>query len=130
MNCKEIYENEQFENLIIYGHSLDKADYSYFFPIFDKLCLTDNNACNTIVFGFTIYDMSKENDIKKTLSARIYKILKAYAVYKGYSINDATRLVDYLSIQRRIVMYEIPEIIDRNLAHKTFFDSGFKDDKR
>ena len=130
MNCKEANVEPNFENLIIYGHSLDEADYSYFFPIFDKLHLTDNTAKNVIVFAFTIYDKSKEDEIKSTLSKRVYKIIQNYSLYKGYSNDTSIRLVDYLSIQKRIIMYEIPEITDAKLTSENFFDYGFEDEKQ
>ena len=126
---RTLYESK-FDNLIIYGHSLDKADYSYFFPVFDKIQLTNNLERGVVVFAFTIYDKKIENEIKMTLNKSIYRLFEAYAIYKGYSKNEANRLLDYLSIQKRIVMYEIPEITEPNLTYKTHFDYYWEDKKR
>ena len=115
-----------FENVVIYGHSLDKADYSYFFPIFDQLQLTNSLAKGSIVFAFTIFDQLNESQIKASLNKSIYEIIESYAAYKNYLNKEKIRLVDYLSIQKRIVLYEIPEITNRELTYKNHFDSGFE----
>ena len=39
------YERKPFSNVIVFGHSLNKADYNYFFSIFDKLNGTTNELC-------------------------------------------------------------------------------------
>ena len=130
MNRIEIEEPAPFKHVIIYGHSLDEADYSYFFPIFDKLKLLDSNADGTIVFAFTIYDSEKEHEIKSKLNKSVYKIIESYADVKGFKEKEKIRLVDYLSIQKRIIMYEIPELTGRDYNYKSYFDYGFEDDEK
>lgn len=130
MNRIETEKPASFKHVIIYGHSLDEADYSYFFPIFNKLNLLDSNADGTIVFAFTIYDSKKEHEIKSKLNKSIYKIIESYANIKGLKDKEIIRLVDYLSIQKRIIMYEIPELTGRDYNYKTYFDYDFEDDEK
>lgn len=118
-------EMPSFKNVIIYGHSLDESDYSYFFPIFDKIKIFDPIEKGVVVFAFTIYDLAKEEKIKDSLNKSIYKIIENYALYKGYSDKDKTRFIDYLSTQKRILMYEIPELKEPRYNYASMFDSGF-----
>ena len=97
-----------FENLVVFGHSLNEADYSYFFPVFDKLHLTDSLASNVVVFAYSIYDAKKEAELKTALRKSISDILYAYAISKNLS--DPKRFLDSLSTQKRIITYEIPQL--------------------
>lgn len=99
---------DNFENVVIFGHSLNEADYSYFFPLFDHLKLTDNLSSGVLVFAYDIYDKENETRIKNHLREAISNILFAYAVEK--KIDNPKRLLDTLSTQKRIVTYEIPTI--------------------
>jgi len=97
-----------FENIVIYGHSLNQADYSYFFPLFDRMKLTDILANNVIVFAYSIYDENEENTIKSELREAISKLLYAYAVDK--KLPNPSRFLDSLSTQKRVITYEIPTL--------------------
>lgn len=96
----------EFENIVIFGHSLNPADYSYFFPLFDRIKLTDILATNVIVFAYSIYDEKKEDIIKSQLRDAMSKLLYAYAVDK--QLPNPCRFLDSLSTQKRIITYEIP----------------------
>lgn len=109
----------EFENLIIYGHSLNEADYSYFFPIFDKLKLTDFLSNSVIVFAYSIYDKQKELEIKSDLRQAISNIVSAYA--KSKNLSDPNRFLDSLTIQKKILTYEIPEL-DRRVYSRSFLE--------
>lgn len=95
-----------FRNLVIFGHSLNEADYSYFFPLFDRMNLTDILATNVLVFVYSIFDKEKEGLIKSRLRDALSKLLYAYALDKH--IVNPNRFLDGLSIQKRIITYEIP----------------------
>ena len=58
-----------------YGHSLGQADYSYFQSIFDYYDLYDHT---TLQFYFTIYDKSKEVEIKRRATEAVYKLITAF----------------------------------------------------
>ena len=111
-----VFETKKgFENLIIYGHSLDSADYSYFFPAFDKLKLTDSLSTNVVVFAYSIYDKNESKVIRCELKKAISDIMYAYAISKNLS--DPKRFLDSLSTQRRILTYEIPNIKREEYPH-------------
>lgn len=99
-----------FENVVIFGHSLNEADYSYFFPLFDNLNLLDSLANNVVVFAYSIYDEKQERTIKSTLRKSISNIMFAYAKSKG--VSEPQRFLDSLSTQNRIVTYELPPKLD------------------
>lgn len=112
-----------FDNLVIFGHSLNEADYSYFFPMFDKLHLIDSLASNVIVFAYSIYDEEKELNIKSKLRQSISNILYSYA--KSKNLIDPERFLDSLSIQKRIITYEIPKL-NRNLYGYSLIDQDWE----
>ena len=104
-----------FENIVIFGHSLNQADYSYFFPLFDRMELTNILANNVIVFAYCIYDPENENTIKSQLREAISKLFYAYAVDK--KITNPSRFLDSLSTQKRIITYEIPTLKRENYGY-------------
>ena len=97
-----------FDNVIIYGHSLNEADYSYFFPLFDKLSLLDSTASGVIVFGYSIYDETKAESIESDFRKSISKILFEYANSK--QLPEPGRLLDSLSTQKRIMTFRLNDI--------------------
>ena len=103
----EITEIPSFENAIIYGHSLSKNDYSYFFPLLDKLNMTDFSATNIVVFAFSIYDKKQEYFIRLKNRLAIQELFYSYAIFKGRN-KEPLRLLDALTTQGRIITYEIP----------------------
>lgn len=115
----------EFENLVVFGHSLNEADYSYFFPIFDKLKLTDANAINVVVFAFSIFDRDKEFEIQSNLRQAISNILYAYA--KSKNLNDPKRFLDMLSTQKRIITYEILELNKTKSSFDIEWDRIYKE---
>lgn len=108
--------NTEFENVIVYGHSLSNSDYSYFFPLLDKLEISNFTSNKKIVFAYSIYDLDKEYQIRKTNRFNIQKLFEAYAKYK--SMSEPTRLLDSLTTQNRVITYEIPNL---QIPKNTFF---------
>ena len=102
---QEIAMDKDFENVVIYGHSLSSFDYSYYFPVMDKLRLYDFTATGQMVFAYSVYDQKKENEIKTNYRLAIAKLVEAYAKYKG--LTDPNRLLDSLSTFRRVWIYEL-----------------------
>lgn len=105
ISSNKLDNNLNFENLIIYGHSLNKADYNYFFPLFDKLDLVNNNASGKIIFEYSVYGTRTEYDVSMELKQKIYKILRSYAEYKG--IKEYQRFIDFLISDQRIITYQV-----------------------
>lgn len=107
-----------FENVIIFGHSLNDADYSYFFPMFDKLDLLNSVANGVLVFAYSVYDERKSEQIESNFRFSISKIIYEYAMSK--KLPDPERLLDSLSTQKRIVVYRIDPINRRGKAKGSF----------
>lgn len=99
----------KIENIIIYGHSLNDADFNYYFPLFDKINLLDPQASGTVVFVFTVFDPNKETQIRTDTRERLSHILYEYAKSKNGEIN-AERFLDSLTTQGRVFVSEIPKI--------------------
>lgn len=112
-----IDEKPDFENIIIFGHSLDEEDYSYYFPVFDKLDLTNPLSSHIVVFAYSIFDESRKHEIKSNLRQSISNLLYAYA--KSKNLREPNRFLDSLSTQKRIIVYEIPKI-DKKLYPTDF----------
>lgn len=104
--------SSDFSNAVIYGHSLNQADYNYFFSLFDELKLLDTLSPSVLVFAYSIYKGKTEEQIKSDLNLKISDIIHEYAVSK--KLADPSRLLDRLSIQGRIATYKIPEINKRD----------------
>lgn len=102
----EIKEEVRFDNLIIYGHSLDEADYSFFFVEFDRLNITDINCSSKIVFAYSIYDENKRKEIELHLFVQIEKLFYKYSMQKNSNI-DGSILLEKLYALQRVILYEV-----------------------
>ena len=98
-----------FDNVVIYGHSLDESDYSYLVSVFDKLKISDLDNNSKIVFAFSIYDVQKEQKIRSDFRIAISKMFYNYSIYLGKD-KQPNRLLDILTSQGKILMYEIYNI--------------------
>lgn len=94
-----------FRNVIVYGHSLNEADYNYFFPIFDKLNLLEPNEDKTLVFAYSNYEGGDKESIKRNMINNISKIMYKYVESKG--LKNAERFLDSLTTQGKVIIYEI-----------------------
>lgn len=107
MNRTTLSQHPDFENAIVFGHSLNENDYSYFFPVLDQLEMTNFASKKKFAIAYCVYDPKKETEIKSELRHRIYALFVAYANYKGQSIEPA-RLLDSLTTQGRVMTVSIP----------------------
>ena len=110
----DMLENEtgdraEFDNIIVFGHSLNAADYSYFFSILDKIEIMNLERSSKIVFAFSIYDSKREEKIKSDLRKAIFRLFQDYSKYKGNELFP-NRLLDALTTQGKVLMFEIPYI--------------------
>ena len=103
----DYHEKADFKHLVIFGHSLNEADYSYFFPIFDKLKVLESNAQGLLIFAYYVWDKNKEEEITSNLRSKISKMIYKYAEESG--VNNPNRFLDTLSTRGRIVIYEIED---------------------
>ena len=99
----------EFENAVVFGHSLNSHDYSYFFPILDQLEMTNNFSKRKFVIAYSIYDRNRVFEITKNIRKSLYSLFSAYSRYKG-NTNEPARLLDSLTTQGRVLMYQIDPI--------------------
>lgn len=112
----ELYFNVMdggFKNLIIFGHSLNKQDYNYFFPVFNYLKINEISYDSVLVFLYYVYDKKRKEEIKKDYILRIAKLISEYDYYINNTKNGS-RLFDILSSTNRIVIYEVDKPINCN----------------
>ena len=106
-----------FDNVIVFGHSLNRADYSYFFALLDRIDISNLERDSRIVFAFSIYDKSKEESIRAEQGRAIFQLFQDYSVYKG-NAEYPNRLLDSLTTQGKVLTFEIPNIdIARESGH-------------
>lgn len=117
-------KKNDFDNVIVYGHSLDKADYSYFFPLFDKLQLTNSMSKKVVVFAYSLYDAENELSIKNELMYGISKMFYEYA--KSKNLTDPKRFLDSLSTQHRVITYEVP-MLDKDGYTRSANDDSWEE---
>ena len=108
MNLATVSGSPSFDNVIIFGHSLSSHDFNYFFPILDQLEMTNFTSSKKLVVAYAIYDSDKEATIKKELRKDVYSLFAAYAEYCGKSASGASRLLDSLTTQGRVITCVIP----------------------
>lgn len=99
-------EGKEFKNIVFYGHSLDEADYDYFFYLFDKINISDMSNDSKLVFAYSNFnnDTHGLEYIKNNLN--VYKLLSAYSIQKKLS-KDPLALANRLGEQNRISFYLI-----------------------
>jgi len=70
------------EAVKFYGHSLEKADYSYFQSIFDSYNLYGDNNSKVrpvvLQFYFTVYDENRRTERVRDATDKVYKLITAY----------------------------------------------------
>ncbi|MBQ8141537.1 MAG: hypothetical protein IJ194_00045 [Bacilli bacterium] len=106
IKSNEYYNARQFENLIVFGHSLNSADYNYFFASFDSLQMTNMANNNKVIFSYYIYDKEKESQIRLKQLKAVRELFEAYSKYKGNSFAP-NKLLDILTFHRKVVLREI-----------------------
>ncbi len=105
-----IDQRVDFENVVIFGHSLNVADYSYFFALFDEMKIINPECKSKIIFAFALYDRSQEDAIRKTLLKAISRLFQDYSKYHGSE--HPNRLLELLMSQGKVLTFEIPFSFD------------------
>lgn len=81
---------------------------SSFLLHFDKLRLTDLTNDSKVIFAYSPYRSSFKNDILSNLRKGISTLIQEYSEYK-YGCQNKHRLLDQLTIQKKILIYNIEE---------------------
>ncbi len=106
MGKKSALQEEDFDQVVVFGHSLNPPDYNYFFPILDKLEMTIFLSKKKLVIAYSIYDEKKAATIKKDVRKAIYSLFTAYALYCGKT-EQPNRLLDSLTTQGKVMTWEV-----------------------
>lgn len=97
-----------FEALYVYGHSLNKQDYSYFFPLFDYMGLADISRSTKVVFAYSNHEikgMSQDQANAFILSQLCRNVAGLFEAYENYrNKTEDHRLLDTLAFQRRLTL--------------------------
>ena len=96
MNLTSTVGIPEFDNAILFGHLLSSHDHNYYFPILDQLEMMNFASKKKPVIAYSIYDPSKEAEIKEPLRKSIYALFAAYAEYcgRGSLFFEAPRFID------------------------------------
>lgn len=105
------YPDPKFlKQIKFYGLSLNEADYSYFFYLFDQYDLVDGDV--QLIFYYKNYKKTEiENRKNKSeLVVKINKLINSYADKANSEGKDACSLFTKLSIDNRLVIIDIDTI--------------------
>lgn len=100
LHDKDIYypKLKQYSKVVVFGHSLNRQDYSYFFPLFNALNLDNNRNANRkgyyIEFAYCKYGDKEEEYYRKEMVDRVVKLFYSYS--KEILKVDNSRLIDIL----------------------------------
>ncbi|WP_260193453.1 AbiH family protein [Lactiplantibacillus plantarum] len=91
------------KTIAFYGHSLAPADYSYFQSIFDYYNIYDNDI--TLVFYYSIYDESKEQEIKRTQFNSVSKLMSEYGT--TFHSEKGGNLMHKMLLEGRLILKKL-----------------------
>lgn len=93
------WNGQNVDQIIIYGHSLGEADYSYFQSIFDSVNLYHSST--RLVFAYSIYDSDRMEEIETTYETAVEKLMTRYG--QSFSNqNHGRNLLHKLLLEGRI----------------------------
>lgn len=93
------WSGQNVDQIIIYGHSLGEADYSYFQSIFDSVNLYHSST--QLVFAYSIYDSDRMEEIETTYETAVEKLMTRYG--QSFSNqNHGRNLLHKLLLEGRI----------------------------
>lgn len=97
--------SKSIKEIIFYGHSLAKADYSYFQSIFDFYHIYDSDV--KLIFYYSNYCNNKEK-CKFEVVNRVIKLIKTY----GNTLNNkdhGKNLLHKLKLENRLIIKELKD---------------------
>jgi len=103
------YTEIDYDDIVIFGHSLNEQDYSYFFSLFDQIELSNARCSKKVVFAYNIYDPYKENEIIDKQRQAIASLISKYDEYLGN--HTEKRLLDFLTINHKIRLINIDKLL-------------------
>lgn len=101
----EIPKPESITEIVFYGHSLSKADYSYFQSIFDYYDIYRSSI--KLIFKYSNYDENDHNGTVKTKYLNsVVKLIKFYGS-KMMDSNHGNNLIHKLLLENRLNIEEV-----------------------
>ncbi|MBP5301360.1 MAG: hypothetical protein J6Y70_00490 [Bacilli bacterium] len=93
-------ENKKFENVLVLGHSLNRNDYSYFFPLLDELEIGNRSSNKKIAFVFSIPKNEQSDTFKRNLKNSTHKLFMDYIKSKRENELDRKKVVRHFEYTR------------------------------
>lgn len=91
------------QNIIVFGHSLNNADYSYYQSIFDYCDLYHSNV--SLIFNYSVFDKSKIEQIKADRFLDVIKLINSYG--ETMNVYHGKNLLHKLMLENRLHILEI-----------------------
>ncbi len=91
------------QNIIIYGHSLNSADYSYYQSIFDYCDLYHSNV--NLIFNYSIFNKTIIEQIKTEKFLNVIKLVNSYG--ETMNVYHGKNLLHKLLLENRLHILEI-----------------------
>ncbi len=101
----ELPAPQSIDEIIIYGHSLSMADYSYFHSIFDYYDLHGSNI--KVKFAYSVFGKeSNYNSLKNLHIQNVMRVLKFYGE-KMFDTERSKNLVHKMLLENRLMIKEV-----------------------
>ncbi len=97
-------EPQDIDEIIIYGHSLSKADYSYFHSIFDYYDIYYSGII--VSFAYSLYDEDRVEELKNDHVQNVMKLLRYYG-NKMFDRERGKNLVHKMLLENRLRIREV-----------------------
>lgn len=91
------------KNIIIYGHSLNVADISYYISVFDFVEIYDSHV--NLYFYYSIYDQLAVGKIKSEKYKKVIDLINAYS--KHSEQHNGKNLIHKLLLENRLHILEL-----------------------
>ncbi len=97
-------EPQDIDEIIIYGHSLSKADYSYFHSVFDYYDIYGSGII--VSFAYSLYDEDRVEELKNDHVQNVMKLLRYYGD-KMFDRERGKNLVHKMLLENRLRIREV-----------------------
>jgi len=101
-------KNKEFSKVVIYGHSLNRQDYNYFYALFNRINLSNDRGKRngyTVEFVYSKYPGKESDDARQETIERVLKLFQGYN--KEILHEENFRLMDILFSNGAVKFREI-----------------------
>jgi hypothetical protein len=103
LNSQSLPQKQVVRRIIFFGHSLGKADYSYFYSLFDFYDIGSSNV--ELVFCFSVYDQKKREIISHQQYGSVTRLMFDYI--EKTNGRSGKNLLHRLLLEQRLRIVEI-----------------------